>query len=242
MKKVLNYFNPLFCGLFLILAMNCKKEDNLESTTPIDSDGNTYRLAKIGTQYWMIDDLKTTKYNDGTPIPYIIDNGQWGIVTTGAYCYYENDPAYKDYFGILYNWNAVNSGKLCPRGWHVPSKNEWMTLENYLIENGFNYDGSKSRNKIAKSLSAPTDWDQSAVLGSPGNDLTKNNVTDFTAYPGGYRYSDGSHRAFQSGFWWSSTEYNSTNSWYMNIDYDSPETFMLQAAKHNGCSIRCVKD
>jgi uncharacterized protein (TIGR02145 family) len=222
----------------LLILVGCEKNEYPNK----DADGNVLVSVTIGTQVWMAENLKTTKYNDGTPIPYVTDNNEWGTLTSGAYCWYDNDVSYKDYFGGLYNWFAVKSSKLCPKGWHAPTNNEWTTLENYLISNGYNYDGTTFNNKIAKSLAAPVDWDPNFGTGSVGNDLASNNKTGFTAYPGGYRYNDGSHRAFQSGFWWSSTEFDNGSSWYFNIDFDSPETFRFYASKKNGTSIRCIKD
>ena len=95
-----------------------------------DIDGDVYTSITIGTQIWLVQNLKTTKYNDGEVIPNIIDNTAWTELTTPGYCWYNNDAAtYKPTNGALYNWYAVNTSKLCPLGWHVPSDDEWKTLE-----------------------------------------------------------------------------------------------------------------
>jgi len=134
----------------LIIRLNSV---NSESVT--DIDGNVYHTVKIGTQVWMAENLKTTKYNDASSIPNLTDNAGWVGLTSGAYCWYNNDAiTNKNIYGALYNWYAVNTGKLCPGGWHIPAISEWETMENHLIVNGYNYDGTLSGNKIAKSLAA----------------------------------------------------------------------------------------
>ena len=128
--------------------------------TITDFDGNGYQAVKIGNQVWTVENLRTTKYNDGTAIPYVTDSAAWVNLTTPGYCYFNNmvnaDSIRK--FGALYNWYAVDTKKLAPAGWHVPTDAEWDTLENYLIANGYNWDGTTDSNKIAKSLAAKTDW------------------------------------------------------------------------------------
>jgi uncharacterized protein (TIGR02145 family) len=98
-----------------------------------DTDGNEYATTTIGTQVWMTEPLRTTKYNDGSPIPLVTDSLEWVNLESPGYCWYRNDAAtYKESYGALYNWYAVSSGKLCPSGWHVPEEQEWVDLINYL--------------------------------------------------------------------------------------------------------------
>lgn len=104
----------------------------LEYGSVTDTEGNTYKTIKTVTQTWMAENLKTTKYNDGTLIPNVSDNTAWTQLSSGAYCWYSNDINNKSTFGALYNWYAVNTGKLCPEGWHVPGDDEWTTLTGYL--------------------------------------------------------------------------------------------------------------
>ena len=153
------------CVLFSVLANSCKKDD----LSVKDGDGNTYSTVTIGTQIWLGENLKTTKYNDKTEIPLVTDDTEWEGLTTPGYCWYNNNSSYKNTYGALYNWYAVNTGKLCPSGWHVPSNTEWTALEDYLIANGFNYDGSDTGNKIAKSLASASGWQISMETGAPGN-------------------------------------------------------------------------
>jgi uncharacterized protein (TIGR02145 family) len=104
-----------------------------KGTTVTDIDGNVYHTVKIGTQVWMVENLKVTKFNDGTAILLAPDSSSWSNLTTSGYCWYNNDaPAYKHTYGALYNWNTVKTGKLCPVGWHVPGNDDWATLIGYL--------------------------------------------------------------------------------------------------------------
>jgi uncharacterized protein (TIGR02145 family)/uncharacterized repeat protein (TIGR02543 family) len=211
-----------------------------------DYDGNIYTEVTIGTQTWMVENLRTTNYNDGTSIPEVTDATEWSGLTTGGYCYYNNtanaDSIKK--FGALYNWYAVNTGKLAPAGWHVPDTTEWNTLQNYLIANGYNYDGTTTDNKIAKSMAATTDWSSSTTDGAIGNDLTKNNSSGFCALPGGYRYYIGTFLS-QSyyGYLWSATEYDASHAWYRYLYYDGDYLYRYYYYnKSCGFSVRLVRD
>lgn len=133
MKKTLKLTPELFSliAIILITITGCKKTDEPETVT--DIDGNTYKAVTIGSQTWMAENLKTTKYNDGTSVPLITDFTEWFGLNTPAYCWYDNSEANnKETFGALYNWYAVETGKLCPTGWHVPSDDDWQTLVLYI--------------------------------------------------------------------------------------------------------------
>lgn len=204
-----------------------------------DIDGNEYDYIKIGNQVWLAENLKTTKYNDGTAIPNITGAEAWKSQTTGAYCWYNNTKANGDTYGVLYNFYAVETNKLCPSGWHVPSDSEWTTLETYLINNGYNYDGSKTGNKIAKSLASATGWYGNTDY------YDYRNKTGFTAVPGGYRSTNGDCNGMGNiGYWWSSSVSSATNSWYrsMFLDYDNAGLSRGSFNKVFGFSVRCVRD
>ena len=207
-----------------------------------DGDGNNYTVVQIGSQLWMAENLKTTKYRDGSQIPNVTDNTSWGNLTTGAHCNYNNDAAIGIKYGKLYNWYAVNdSRKIAPTGWHVASDAEWTTLENYLIANGYNYDGATTGNKIAKSLAATTDWDSYTDTGTIGNYLTKNNSSGFTALPGGGRGDGGAFGDIGGGgYWWSSTELDATNAWGKGLFSDDGGLGRNYIPKSAGFSVRCV--
>lgn len=215
-----------------------------------DADGNSYKTIKLGNQVWMAENLKTTTYNDNTPVENVTDNHTWGYLTTGAYCWYENNNAYKNPYGALYNWYAVETGKLCPSGWHVPSNAEWTVLENYLIGNGYNYDGSTTGNKLAKSLASKTNWTSSTVSGTPGNNdyPDKRNSSGFNAFPSGYRiHEEGyfDHLTIDCAWW--STDLDPVPStltyvfhWLMQYNQNS---FMHGSyTSQMGFSVRCIRE
>jgi uncharacterized protein (TIGR02145 family) len=223
------------------------KTTNFNFVACTDADGNNYKVVTIGTQTWMAENLKTTQYNDGTAIQLVTNNTSWLNLSTPAYCWYNNDAAtYKNKYGALYNWYTVNNGKLAPTGWHVATDEEWTTLENYLIANGYNYDGSTQGDYYAKSLAATTDWaiDTYTDAGAIGTDLSKNNRSGFSALPGGDRgSSNGSfYDVGDNGYWWSSTESNTYDAWYRDMYYGNSSVYRNGSDKQNGFSVRCVRD
>jgi len=210
-----------------------------------DVDGNNYSVVKIGTQTWMTENLKTKKYRTGDVIPNVVNDTTWWSLTTGALCFYNNNPVSENTYGILYNWLAVNDSRnIAPVGWHVASDAEWATLENYLIANGSNYDGTTADNKIAKSLSAATGWMTcDTIVGATGNNLSKNNSTGFTALPAGNRTCGSvyEHRDYYA-YWWSSTELNATQAGGRGISFQASGFYGLVGGKSGGVPVRCVKD
>lgn len=122
-----------------------------------DVDNNYYNIVTIGTQTWMKENLRTTKYNNGNDIPNITDNASWSAQTAGAYCWYYNNDGFKSTYGALYNCYTVEDERnLCPTGWHVPTHDEWLTLADFLTNNGYGFEGSG--NDIGKALAATSDW------------------------------------------------------------------------------------
>jgi len=215
----------------------------LDPAAVVDIDSNLYHSVTIGTQTWMVENLKTTKFKNGTIIPNITDGTIWSNLTTPGYCSYNNYAANKNIYGALYNLYAVNSGMLAPTGWHIPTDAEWTTLENYLIANGYNYDGTKTGNKIAKSLASTIGWSTSTNAGAVGNDLTKNNTSGFAGLPGGCRYGSGMFDGVGgSGCWWRSTENNATNAWGRSLYFGSSNVNNFYSDKQCGYSVRCVRD
>ena len=213
----------------------------------IDIDGNTYKTVTIGTQTWMAENLKVTKYNDGTVIPNITNNTKWSSITTGAVCSFNNTTNAKTIktYGILYNWHAVNTGKLCPTGWHVPSNAEWVTLETYLIDGGYNYDGRTTENNIAKAMASTIGWKTSFQIGAIGNSPSTNNKSGFSALPRGGRYHDGTFDGIgYYGLWWSSTEGSASIADYKNLTYFGSDliSYYETGYKVLGCSVRCLKN
>jgi uncharacterized protein (TIGR02145 family) len=203
-----------------------------------DPDGNIYTTMTIGTQVWMKENLKTTKYNDGTAIPNVTVNATWSTLTTGAYRDYSNTAANSLTYGRQYNWYAVdnnvatraasNGGKnVCPTGYHVPSDAEWTTLINLL--------GGES---IAGSMlkeTGTTHWL------SPNTGATNN--TGFTALPGGYCDPEGGHYFITiNGFYWSSTEYSTGEAFSRIMSYNYYYAVKGSYNKRYGYSIRCIRD
>jgi uncharacterized protein (TIGR02145 family) len=232
MKRKRIWIYPLIIGVILILTNSCKKNsDNYKSPPPstvTDIDGNVYNIATIGTQVWMVENLKTTKYNDGSPIPLITDSAEWSILTTPGYCWYNNDAANKSTYGALYNWFTINTGKLAPVGWHIPSDTEWKMLTTFL--GGENIAGGKLKEKGL------------IYWRSPNAEAT--NESGFTALPGGHRDINGTFSVMgDDGYWWSATEYGTTGKvWYRNMNYNYAGVVSVSNNKINGHSVRCLKD
>jgi uncharacterized protein (TIGR02145 family) len=220
----------LTMGVIFILANKCEKDKEEEKIT--DADGNVYTSVTIGTQVWMVENLKTTKYKDVAAIPNITDNTAWGNLTTPGYCWFNNDIANKTPYGALYNWYAVSTGKLCPTGWHVPSDAEFTTLTTFL--GGASVAGGKLKE------TGTTHW------WSPNSGAT--NETGFTALPGTQRAYDGQFDDAgigDFGYWWSSTEfvYNPADAaYYLCLDHNVSGVVRSSTRKRNGNSVRCLKD
>jgi uncharacterized protein (TIGR02145 family) len=210
-----------------------------------DNDGNVYKTVKIGNQIWMAENLRTTTFNDGTPIPRVTGKIEWVNLETPGYCYYKNstDVEFQKKWGALYNWYSVQTGGLAPKGWRVPTDDDWKVLQNYMVANGYNYDGSKEENKIAKSLASRTDWKIDTDAGTPGNNPESNNKSGFSALPGGYRDYHGSFD-YQSdiGHWWSATEYAASYAYYRYLNYFYEDLCRYYVSKSCGFSLRLVRD
>jgi len=238
---MLKRFNLLtMFAIILMFANSCKDEDSSKTVT--DIEGNVYHTVTIDTQTWMVENLKTTKYNDGTSIPLISDSTAWSILATPGYCWYNNDLANKNINGALYNWYTVNTNKLAPTGWHVPTDAEWTTLTTYLTNKGYGYGGSG--NDIAKSMASTTGWDLYSTPGTIGNDPASNNRSGFTVIPGGYLIDKGTFEYIgYYGSWWSSTEYNTNFAWDRYVgSNDSIVNRGNDYSKKSGFSVRCLRD
>ena len=224
-------------------------EDNIDNDCDGDVDEGFYDYLAYGTQEWTVENAEMVTYRDGTEIPQVTDPTQWSNLTTGAWSYYDNDPTKPR----LYNWYAVMgihdtepntpNKEFAPEGWHVPTDAEWTTLEEYLIANDYNYDGTTTGNKIAKAMASTTGWISSTETGAIGNNQSLNNSSDFNAFPEGYRFYDGSfnYEGFNAIFW-SSTEYNTDTAWIRNLDGDSSDLFGGTSNERLGFSVRFVRD
>lgn len=209
-----------------------------------DYDGKSYYTVKIGDQWWMAENLATTKFNNGNEIPLVTDMLAWSELTTPAYCYHYNDADNHGVInGALYNWYAIETGNLCPDGWHVPSESEWQTLETTLGMSTYALDdeGFRGGDEGMELKATLADWNFLEHHGS--------NTVGFTALPGGARnfyYSDPRFIGFfglgLQAYFWSSTENSTTEAWYRMLDKSEEKVWRSDYKKEYGLSIRCVKD
>jgi uncharacterized protein (TIGR02145 family) len=235
MKNKHTIFTCLFIitGVLSMLTYSCKKDSEDKtpepSATVTDYDGNVYHTVNIHGQIWMVENLKSTHYNDGSgaEIPNVTDN-TWGSLTTPAYCWYNNDVANKAAYGALYNWYVVNTGKLCPTGWHVPSNDEWETLINNLGGDTATVGGKLKEAGTAHWLTPNTGAD---------------NSSGFTALPGGSHYTDGQFYLNRKyGWYWSATESSATEAIHPYLIYNTGAITRTPGSKSIGFSVRCIKN
>jgi uncharacterized protein (TIGR02145 family) len=193
-----------------------------------DIDGNIYSSIVIGTQTWMAENLKTTKLRDGSTIPLVTDNAAWAALLTPGYRWFNNDEAsYKATYGAMYNWSAVNTGKLCPVGWHVPSINEWTILTDYL--GGVSVAAGKLKESGISHWSSPN--------------IGATNETGFTALPGGRVTDNGIFDCFGDyGLWWSSSEGTANDAWHLVLQNSSGSAGGYTYSVQGGVSVRCLKN
>lgn len=198
----------------------------------------TYDLIEIGGQCWLGDNLNAVTLNDGTPIENITDNTSWSTTTTPAYCYYQNNTAYQTLYGNLYNFATIQTNKLCPTGWHVPSDCEWMYMEGSLglsiadQQSGTGFRGTTEGDAL-KSLDG---WNEPHTA--------HNNSTGFTALPGGYRFTSGTFNGRTLyGYWATSTPDGTTgNVWSRKLNVGNSNINRAANSNIQGYSVRCIKD
>ena len=219
------------------------------SGTVTDQDGNSYPYLTYGDQVWTVKNAEVVTYRDGTPIPQVTDATEWSNLTTGAWCYYDNDPTK----GKLYNWYAVMgihdtdpntpNKEFAPEGWHVPTDAEWTTLEDYLRANGINYDPPTTGHKIAFAMASTTGWNSSTEPGAPGYNQSLNNSSGFNAFPEGYRSpSDLFQDEGGGAYFWCSTVFSELNAWYRYLGGDSSYLYGYGSDKRHGFSVRFVRN
>ena len=227
----------LFGGVLLIVAVlvaRCSKR--LDSGMIWDMEGNGYKTRLIGTQWWTAENLNVSFYANGDSIPQVQDAEQWATLTSGAWCYYDNNPDNGERYGRLYNWFAVNDPRgLAPEGWHVPSEEEWQELENAM--------GMSSAVADTQGWFGTT---QGALLKNSSGWDERGNGTDsggFSALPAGFRALDGSFCLIgKSVSFWSSSDYGWDLVWYRTLAADRTEIRRKLGTKERGFSVRLVKD
>lgn len=209
-----------------------------------DSDGNLYKTIVIDNQVWMAENLKTTKFSDGTDIPLITDDNEWANSMIPGYCWYNNDEkSNKDTYGALYNWFTVNTGNLCPAGWHVPTDEEWQQLELYL---GMNKTDIIKKNWRGTLIGGKLKGRKTEPEPHPRWNRPNRSPIDkvgFSAYPGGYRNLDGDFLARDfGGAWWSSTPAGNFKAWDRFLVHNKSSIYRNDENREFGFSVRCIKD
>lgn len=187
-----------------------------------------FSSVKIGTQEWMMQNLEVSKYRNGDVIPQVQDSKAWSKLKTGAWCYSECNTENGKKYGKLYNWYAVNDKRgLAPKGWHIPTDNESLTLITFLVEM-----------EAGKKMKTTEGWND--YHGQNGNGT---NESGFTGLPGGNRGFDGKYANYGSnGEWWTSTEDGQKWAKAFYISWNDPRASREGYNKQNGCAVRCIKD
>jgi uncharacterized protein (TIGR02145 family) len=230
----------MVAGSFLLLT-GCKDDDEKPKPKPefgtmTDIDGNVYKTVKIGGKWWMAENLKVTKFRDGSAIPSASSESSW-LQALSAYCVYDNSSNAP---GLLYNWNAVNDAAgLAPAGWRIPTDEDWKELERNLGISGSTADktgwrGTDEGEKM--KLEANTGW-------SFYEGIWASNESGFSAEAGSCRMFTGvfgSPGLTYTGFWWSASEHNQDEAWYRHLDYKEKGVFRYHGQKKYGFSVRCV--
>jgi len=214
----------------IIIAVITLQSCSTQNPNPNNNGSNNTTLSSVTicSQVWMTKNLDVTTYRNGDAIPQVTDATAWANLTTGAWCYYNNDSANGPIYGKLYNWYAVNDTRgLAPTGYHVPSDGEWTTLETCL--------GGSSVAGGAMKEAGLMHWL------SPNTGAT--NSSGFAGLPGGGRLNNGTFNSggFNGG-WWSSTEDDATNAWFRFLLYDNGDVVRGFNTKTDGFSVRCLRD
>ena len=232
--KMIRFYLIISSGSFLLFTLGCEK--GYENITITDIEGNIYQTDKIGNQFWMTENLRTARFNDSTSIPKVEDCVWWESLKSPGFCWYNNSPEInRNVYGALYNWYAVNSGRLCPSGWHIPTDNDWKILEKYLGMDQTETDASDWRGEgLAYKMKSTMDWN---------NDSNGNNSSGFSGLPGGTRWPGCEFDNIKNmGCWWSATEKGEGEVWYRSLSSNVSTIGRVSAFKIWGLSVRCIKN
>lgn len=220
--------------MILLLILSCKKEDN-QINPPADSFATVTMCSKT----WAKINLDVDRYQNGDAIPEVKDPEKWSTQTTGAWCYYNNDPALGAIYGKLYNWYAINDPRgLAPKGWHVINESEWKLLEMCMGMTAGEIDemGPRGHEEGGKLKESGTDHWQSPNLGA-------SNESGFSALPSGRRDENGNFLEINNSvFWWSYPYGNTTGELGRSLSYNSTRITRDHFNKMNGFSVRVIKD
>ncbi len=213
--------------------------------TVTDVDDNVYNTVLIGSQCWMAKNLKTTTYNNNTPIPNVTEIGDWLSLTTGAYVWQSNDISWKDLYGALYNWYAIDDpAGLCPTGWHVAEDDEWTALTDFIGGMGSPHGNEL---KSCRQVNSPLGGDCQTTEHPRWNFADTHYGTNdyfFSAFPGGFRsiFGGGFWDMGDVGHWWTSTEFSADEAARRAIGDEWGNVFEYNSDKHYGFAVRCIKD
>ena len=227
-KKTHFWLFPLLMGAVILFTNSCEKDEESDNVT--DKDGNVYKTVTIGTQTWLAENLKTTRYQNGdligTTTPATLNITSESL--PGYQWSYGGLESNADTYGRLYTWYAAtDSRNICPAGWHVPTDAEWTTLITFL--------GGEIRAGGKLKETANTHWQ------SPNTDAT--DEMNYTALPGGYRNQNGEFSGTGNyGYWWSSTENSMISAWNRSMSYGGSNVSRNASYDRNGLSVRCVKN
>lgn len=232
---IIKYFKPFFLLLSLALVLACSSDETKNNpntevvsrpTVPIIR--GEVPIITIGSQIWMTRNLNVSRYRNGDPIPQVTNATQWANLTTGAWCYYNNDPANGAIYGKLYNWYAINDPRgLASAGYHVPTDAEWTTLTTFL--GGQNIAGGKMKST------------GTSLWLSPNTNAT--NSSGFTGFPGGFRRDSGLFLFIgSSAVFWSQSDFIAPTAWSRFLSYNNDTADGLNFNKTFGFSVRCLKD
>lgn len=227
MNKITKSFIALMCCTSVILTSSCTRTENQDPTSVTDIDGNVYSVIRIGNDLWMAENLRTTRYNDGTAITTGLSAADWAANTSGAYVLYDNNPANNAIYGKLYNWYAVSTDKLAPEGWHVATSADYDNLVDAI--GGLSVAGGN-----AKSTSS--------LWNAPNTGAT--NSSGFSGLPGGKASYLGANftQLGTTGYWWCRDERNSGQADYKVLQDDLASFNGNAANKPFGYSVRCVRN
>ena len=234
MKNKMSTLEVIISGLFILTTV-CTPYKTVK-----DIDGNVYNTVTVGGQVWLKENLRTTRFNDGTPIPNVTDITEWRHHDAPTYVWYDNDIKYKDTYGALYNWHAVGDrNDLCPAGWHVPTDDEWKELEMFLgmtraEADGTVWRGTDQGGKIKEAGTAH--WDE------PNKGAT--NESGLTVIGTGRRFTSGLFGTMRQGCTiWSSTQSSQSSACYRHFASGNERIGRNPAGeKKFGFAVRCVKN
>ncbi len=237
-------FLIILLSFLIILFNSCDRDEDtpvMETGTLTDLDGNVYKTVKIGTKWWMAENLKVKRYNNDDSISYVpknVPDSVWSNMGTGAYCYFDEK------YGFLYNYYTISDSRgIAPDGWHIPDDKEWKELEIFLgmssddVEKT-NWRGSDQGDKLKIGGGDTRYWAES----SDEYEIFGTNESGFTAVGGACRIFNGQWgNITHTGFWWTSS-LNENEAWYRSLDFNKENVFRYFGPKKYGFSVRCVKD